>query len=94
MANFTINLIFASVFGTLAWNSLPRGWRFMRLGWLSMQANVDDADVDNNIEDHRTLSQASLYLLAGIAWLIGGAVSVGVAIMFVYFAFFNIGAYS
>lgn len=94
MANLTFNLVFAAVFGTFAWNSLPRGWRFVRVGWLIMQTKADQANVDSNMEDHRLLSQASIYLLAGIAWLIGGIVSAGVAIMFVGFAFFNIGAYS
>lgn len=93
MADFTINAIFATIFGTFTWNSLPRGWQFIRLGWLALQANADQPDADTNIERQRDMAQGSRYLLAGIAWMLGGLVSAGVATVFIYYAIFNLGVF-
>lgn len=37
MLGASVNFIFASIFVSLAWWSLPRGWNFTKLGWKAMQ---------------------------------------------------------
>lgn len=91
MANFTINGIFVFIFGTFAWNSLPRGWRFLKLGWSSLRNHTEQVDAEFNVERQREMSIGSNFFLAGIAWLIGGIVSAILTIMFTVFAIFNIG---
>lgn len=89
MANLTLNLIFASIFAGFAWNSLPRGWRFFRLGW---QANQTKPDKSGDKTQHNRQVSSS-FLLAGTAWLIGGIASALLTIMFVGFAIFNVGIF-
>jgi len=84
MANLTVNLIFASIFGGFAWNSLIRGWRYFRPGWIafrSKQEKLDESNVGSN------------FLIAGIAWLVGGIISALLTVMFVLFAIFDIGIF-
>ena len=72
MLNTTVNMIFATVFATLAWWSIPRGWDFSKIGWMALQEHTEQESKDRN---------AGLYFfLAGIGWLIGGIISAMVAI--------------
>ncbi|MGJ3239911.1 MAG: hypothetical protein ACFE0Q_14460 [Anaerolineae bacterium] len=94
MGNFTVNLIFAAIFGGFAWNSLPRGWRFFKTGWLVFRAHADQDDVQTNVERQRTLQGGSTFLVAGLAWLIGGVISAILALAFTLFAFLDIGIFN
>ncbi|MEM9955676.1 MAG: hypothetical protein AAF846_29015 [Chloroflexota bacterium] len=94
MGNLTVNLLFAAIFAGFAWNSLPRGWRFFKVGWLAMRVNADKAKHDFDVEQHRDLQQGSNFLIAGTAWLLGGIISAGVAIVFVIFAILNVGIFN
>lgn len=91
MANLTINAIFATVFATLAWHSLPRGWRFLRLGWLAIRNEVANSDEETPPKQRYHMATQSNFLIAGLAWLIGGVLSAALTIMFVVFAVFNVG---
>ena len=65
----TVNFIFASIFASLAWWSLPRGWNFAKVGWKAIQDNLD-----------KQSSNTSLYFfLAGLGWLLGGMFAATVA---------------
>ncbi|MEO1288126.1 MAG: hypothetical protein AAFV93_10175 [Chloroflexota bacterium] len=94
MGNLTVNLLFAAIFAGFAWNSLPRGWRFFRVGWLAMRVNADKAKHDFDVEQDRDLQHGSNFLIAGTAWLLGGIISAGVAIVFVIFAILNVGIFN
>lgn len=89
MGNFTVNAIFAFVFAGFAWNSLRRGWRFFRVGWLAFKANEHRENTGQNYDLH----QESQFLIAGLAWLSGGLISAALVIMFVGFAIFGIGIF-
>lgn len=94
MGNFTLNSIFAFVFAGFAWNSLPRGWRYFKMGWLTVRSTVDDADDKINVEQQREASIGSNFLIAGVAWLLGGIICAIIAIVFVLFAILNVGIFN
>ncbi len=94
MGNFTLNAIFAFVFAGFSWNSLPRGWRFFKMGWQTFRANADNPDDEINIERQREMSIGSNFLIAGVAWLLGGIVCAILAIVFTLFAIFNVGIFN
>ena len=93
MANFTINAIFAVIFGGFACNSLPRGWRFFKMGWLAFRANAEKSETEFNVEQHREVQVGSNFLIAGLAWLIGGLIAVGLTIMFAVFGILDLGIF-
>ena len=93
MGNFTINAIFAMVFGGIAWNSLPYGWRFFKIGWLAFRANAEQSDAEFNVEHQRDMQAGSNFLIAGVAWLAGGLIAGSLALMFVMFAILGIGIF-
>lgn len=94
MGNFTLNAIFAFVFAGFAWNSLPRGWRFFKMGWQAFRANADNPADEINVERQREMSIGSNFLIAGVAWLLGGIVCAILAIVFTLFAVFNVGIFN
>ncbi|GAB5491625.1 MAG: hypothetical protein Phog2KO_18400 [Phototrophicaceae bacterium] len=94
MGNFTLNSIFAFVFAGFAWNSLPRGWRFFKIGWLAFRANEENLSEEFDVERQRDMSVGSNFLIAGVAWLVGGIVCAILAIMFALFAIFNVGIFN
>lgn len=94
MGNFTVNLIFSAVFAGFAWNSLPRGWRFFKIGWLAVRSNQQQSNDNFDVEQQRDLQAGSNFLIAGTAWLLGGSVCAALAIMFTLFAIFDIGIFN
>lgn len=96
MGNFTVNMIFVAIFAGFAWNSLPKGWRFFKVGWIAVRSNVekDDDTSAYHIEKQRDLQQGSSFLIAGTAWLLGGIASVIATITFAIFAFLNLGIFN
>ena len=82
------------MFASFAWNSLPRGWRFFKIGWLAFRANDENPSEEFNVERQRDMSVGSNFLIAGVAWLVGGIVCAILAIMFTLFAIFNVGIFN
>ncbi len=93
MGNLTINAIFALVFAGIAWNSLPHGWRFFKIGWLAFRANAEKPDTEFNVEQQRGMQVGSNFLVAGLAWLIAGLIAASLTIMFIVFAILGIGIF-
>jgi hypothetical protein len=75
MFKITVNMIFATVFVSLAWWSMPRGWNFIRMSWTALQANPEKQANRSNTELY--------FFLAGLAWFIGGISSALVAAVLV-----------
>jgi hypothetical protein len=73
MLNATVNMIFATIFASLAWWSVPRGWNFLKVGWTALQGAGE-------IQWNRSNS-ALYFFFAGLGWLTGGIVSAIVAIV-------------
>ena len=86
MAIASINAIFALVFGSIAWQSIPKGWAFLKLGWRAMDSTANLPDATLHVEKRRTLETANRFLLAGIGWFVGGIASAGLTIAFIFFA--------
>ena len=76
----SINAIFALVFGSIAWQSIPRGWMFVKLGWRAMDSTSNISDAVLEVEKRRDLEHANRFLLAGIGWLVGGIVAEAVGV--------------
>lgn len=93
MGNFTLNAIFATIFAGFAWNSLPRGWRFFKIGWLAFRANTEKSETELDAEAQRDMQFGSNFLIAGIAWLAGGLITAILAITFVVFAILGVGIF-
>lgn len=93
MGNFTLNAIFATIFGGFAWNSLPRGWRFFKIGWLAFRFNAEKSNTEDNLEAQPETLFGSNFLIAGIAWLAGGLIAAILAVIFVIFAILGVGIF-
>lgn len=93
MGNFTINAIFATIFAGFAWNSLPRGWRFFKIGWLAFRFNADKSKTEVNIEAQREMQVGSNFLIAGVAWLAGGVIASILTVIFIIFAILGVGIF-
>ena len=81
----SVNAIFALVFGGIAWQCIPKGWLFLKLGWRAMDSNANLPDATLNVEKRRALDTANRFLIGGILWLGGGLLSVLLTVVFIVF---------
>lgn len=71
----SISMVFALIFGTMAYRSIPYGWTLTRLGWTVLRANADKPKASQNVETRNLLSDGNRFFLAGLGWLITGIVA-------------------
>lgn len=71
MFTATVNFIFASIFASLAWWSLPRGWNFTKIGWRAIQDSTEEKAGNAGLG----------FFLAGLGWLVAGIFSTIIALI-------------
>jgi hypothetical protein len=76
----SISMVFALIFGTIAYRSIPYGWTLTRIGWGVLRSNADKPDATHNVETRSLLSDGNRFFLAGIGWFISGIVAAIVAV--------------
>jgi hypothetical protein len=78
-----LSAIVAYIFGRVAWQSAPRGWRWVRLGWALIEPHARTPEGRANVEGRRAISEGGNFIVAGLGWLFISAVSV---VMMLFFA--------
>ncbi|MDQ7025029.1 MAG: hypothetical protein Q9P01_18690, partial [Anaerolineae bacterium] len=73
LASFSI--VFALIFGTIAYRSVPYGWTLTRLGWTVLRVKADKPNVTQNVEARNLLTDGYRFFFAGLGWLITGIVA-------------------
>lgn len=82
MLLITLNIVFAIICFGIARAALTRGLPFMKVGWTLIDRETQRAGYHYDVERRRTISEAGAYLIAGILWTVGGALSLIAALFF------------
>lgn len=80
----SLNAVFAYLFGAFAYYQVPRGWQYMRAGWLAIQTQAAQDKPKRDIERERFISEGTQFFLSGLWWLCVGLGAGGFAVMFSY----------
>lgn len=82
MLLLALNGIFAVIFFAFARRAVGRAWPFLKLGWSVVDREVKKSDYRQNVESRRIISQAGMFLIGGVLWLLAGMVSGGLSVYF------------
>lgn len=82
MLLLALNGIFAMIFFAFARRAFGRAWPFLKLGWWVIDEEVKKSDYRRNIESRKVISQAGVFLVGGLLWLLAGMVSGGLSVYF------------
>lgn len=84
---FTVHMIFALVLAGIAWNTLPRGWQLLQIGWLALRTHADKSDRETNIERQRTVQDGTRFFIGGLGKCVSGSLAAIAALVLVVTAF-------
>lgn len=84
MLLFSINAIFAFICARFAFNTIPRGWQFIKSGWTIVKTQREQGDVSIDVESRRLASEGGTYLLAGVLWLIAALIAIALTAFFIW----------
>lgn len=87
----SLNAAFAYIFGAFAVHQVPRGWQYMRAGWLIIQTQAPDGKAKRDIERQRLIGEGTRFFFSGLFWFVAGGIAAGFAVMFGYQTLFYTG---
>jgi hypothetical protein len=83
----TLNAIFATASFFLAQRSLKRGWPFIKIGWMAVQAHAGEPDVRENVFRRLAVTEGGRFLIGGLGWLLMGILALLAGIYFTVVAY-------
>ena len=78
----TINALFGAGSLFFAQRAFRRGWPFLRIGWMAVQANASQPDSRLNVFRRQAISEGGRFLLGGLFWLAVALVGLIAALYF------------
>ncbi|GAB4510305.1 MAG: hypothetical protein OHK0046_06870 [Anaerolineae bacterium] len=79
-----LNAVFALLAFTFSRNAYRRALPFIRLGWQTIDAAVQQPGYRHNIESRRAISEAGRFLIGGIIWLLIALAAVAAGVYFTW----------